>query len=294
MVRRPGWALPCSYNSLQLAVVFVVMPSHGPHRPNSSPLVGISLIIYRSLVHLVSSCKNLIFIYPLCSLQRYYMRWRARLEYRLPSDEDVMESPQHQSLHTDCEKGNTGLAPVRTSRKKFYLLLSGLIVAIVVALGMSTASSSFTGHLLNYRAAICLGVHFGLQKTNDIDHGIVKSLGSISGSSSNATGSATIADAPAINSNFADPCYIRQGDTYYAFATNKLAKPGQADQVNIQIATSKDFESWDLLNKDALPQVGNWSTGHFIWAPDVVQLVRSNIPTSVTKITDTIRMMDPL
>ena len=44
-------------------------------------------------------------------------------------------------------------------------------------------------------------------------------------------------------------------------------------QVNIQIAKSDDFETWDLLdNQDALPQVGNWSAGFQVWAPDVVQL----------------------
>ena len=45
-------------------------------------------------------------------------------------------------------------------------------------------------------------------------------------------------------------------------------------QINIQMAKSDDFETWTLLdNHDALPQVGNWSAGFQVWAPDVVQLL---------------------
>ena len=180
-----------------------------------------------------------------------------------------MDSPQH----PDCEKGTTGLASVKTSRKKFYLLLLlGVTLTIAAALGKFAVLHAPTR--TDSRLAIGLGVHYGLVKRDDTVRNAVKSSGATLGSgSSNSTSGATVGNAAAIDSNFADPCYIQEDDTYYAFATNKLVKPGQSGQVNIQIATSKDFKSWDLSDKDALPQVGNWSSGHFVWAPDVVKVV---------------------
>ena len=76
---------------------------------------------------------------------------------------------------------------------------------------------------------------------------------------------------PVVATNFADPAFIEVNGTYYAFATNKYVNP-HPDQVNIQIATSTDFSTWNLTGIDALPHVGNWSTGTYVWAPDVVQL----------------------
>lgn len=74
--------------------------------------------------------------------------------------------------------------------------------------------------------------------------------------------------APIFDSNFADPAFIQVGSEYYAFAT-------EGHGVHVPLATSPDFDTWTLKSGfDALPTVGNWSTGHSIWAPDVVQLVR--------------------
>jgi hypothetical protein len=77
---------------------------------------------------------------------------------------------------------------------------------------------------------------------------------------------------PAVNSNFADPCYIKEDGSHYAFATNKdkVNKPGQ---VHIQVSISSDFNVWSLTSHDALPHAGNWSTNAFVWSPDVVKLV---------------------
>ena len=80
-----------------------------------------------------------------------------------------------------------------------------------------------------------------------------------------------VLSGPAVDSNFADPAYIKLDDTYWAFATNKYVVH-QDGQINIQISKSTDFETWDLLDIDALPVVGDWSAGFQVWAPDVVQL----------------------
>lgn len=74
-----------------------------------------------------------------------------------------------------------------------------------------------------------------------------------------------------METNFADPALIEVDGIYYAFATNKYITP-LPGQINIQIAVSHDFSTWNLTDTDALPHAGNWTLGNHIWAPDVVQL----------------------
>ncbi|GKT58773.1 glycosyl hydrolase family 43 protein [Colletotrichum tofieldiae] len=71
---------------------------------------------------------------------------------------------------------------------------------------------------------------------------------------------------PKINADFPDPALI-QGDDglWYSFATNSNGN-------NIQVAKASQISgSWELLDNDALPQVG-WATGSNTWAPDVRKL----------------------
>ncbi len=76
-------------------------------------------------------------------------------------------------------------------------------------------------------------------------------------------------NGPVITANFPDPGFIYAQGTYYAFATNN-------GQQNVPLATSPDFNAWTLTGQDALPTVPSWSTGA-IWAPDVIELVRSRV-----------------
>lgn len=72
-------------------------------------------------------------------------------------------------------------------------------------------------------------------------------------------------------SNFPDPSILKVGSTWYAFATNAAAQ-----KINIQVATSPDFNTWTLHNGfDALPNVPSWvdQSSPNTWAPDVNQLV---------------------
>ena len=71
---------------------------------------------------------------------------------------------------------------------------------------------------------------------------------------------------PVIEDNFPDPCVIYSDGTWYAFSTNNGV-------YNIPVATSTDFETWTVLDQDALPDAGVWSGGTNVWAPDVIQLV---------------------
>lgn len=86
-------------------------------------------------------------------------------------------------------------------------------------------------------------------------------------------------NGPVITANFPDPSYINVGGVYYAFATNNGAQ-------NIQIATSPDFDTWTVTGADALPTLPSWATTGNVWAPDVVQVVRTTIISTIKRETD--------
>ncbi|KAE8360824.1 glycosyl hydrolase [Aspergillus caelatus] len=69
----------------------------------------------------------------------------------------------------------------------------------------------------------------------------------------------------AIDSDFPDPTFVQATDgTWYAFGTNGNGK-------RVQVASSVDFKSWTLLDKEALPTLANWETEIDHWAPDVIR-----------------------
>jgi beta-xylosidase len=73
----------------------------------------------------------------------------------------------------------------------------------------------------------------------------------------------------AIDGDFADPCVFQTDDGYYAFATS-------ANGVNVQIAKSPNFSSWELLSgSDAMPgPFPSWvASNPLVWAPDVIKRV---------------------
>ena len=77
---------------------------------------------------------------------------------------------------------------------------------------------------------------------------------------------------PYITSNFPDPAIIHVDGVSYAFATRDKNKPVET-RFHVQIATSTDNTTWTLLNQDAMPNLGAWSTGNSVWAPDVIRRV---------------------
>jgi hypothetical protein len=83
----------------------------------------------------------------------------------------------------------------------------------------------------------------------------------------------TSAYSPAIPQDFPDPSIINTLGSWYAFAT-------QSGNTHVQIAKSPDFNSWNVLGKDALPTLPSWvnpaSPG--IWAPDVIERVSRQRP----------------
>ncbi len=70
---------------------------------------------------------------------------------------------------------------------------------------------------------------------------------------------------PVIDQDFPDPFFLREGSTYYAFATN-------ADGKNIQSASSTDLAHWTPL-PDALPTLPAWAAKNasLTWAPSVLR-----------------------
>lgn len=74
-----------------------------------------------------------------------------------------------------------------------------------------------------------------------------------------------------INADFPDPSFVETPEgIWYAFGTNSKDK-------KVQVASSKDFETWTVLDIDALPNVAPWETEKDHWAPDVIRRVRPNV-----------------
>lgn len=84
--------------------------------------------------------------------------------------------------------------------------------------------------------------------------------------------------------DFADPSLLQAGTGWYAFATNNHKTLGNASAVgsgsliNVQVATSLDFNTWTVTGADALPVVGAWADpnaggqGAAVWAPKVIKI----------------------
>lgn len=65
--------------------------------------------------------------------------------------------------------------------------------------------------------------------------------------------------------DFADPFVLREGDTYYAFATGANGK-------HVQVGRSKDLAAWTAL-PDALPTLPSWAVRgeKLTWAPSALR-----------------------
>jgi len=70
---------------------------------------------------------------------------------------------------------------------------------------------------------------------------------------------------PVLAADFPDPFVLREGKTYYAFATNASGK-------NVRAAKSTDLASWTEL-PDALPILPSWAVANasLTWAPSVLK-----------------------
>jgi len=74
--------------------------------------------------------------------------------------------------------------------------------------------------------------------------------------------------APVHPGDFPDPSILHWNGTYYGFATQSFAVPGQT--INIQESTSPDGINWTPLpGRDALPTLGAWAKPGETWAPSV-------------------------
>jgi beta-xylosidase len=71
---------------------------------------------------------------------------------------------------------------------------------------------------------------------------------------------------PVLKENFADPFVLKEGNTYYVYATNSARR-------NISLARSTDLVKWEILG-DAMPALPKWAvlTGGFVWAPEVIKI----------------------
>ncbi len=77
---------------------------------------------------------------------------------------------------------------------------------------------------------------------------------------------------PVLRANFPDPFILEHEGRYLAYATN-------TDGANVQMASSTDLLSWQVLRNeqvpgrlhDAMPILPPWVTAGFTWAPEVLQ-----------------------
>lgn len=71
---------------------------------------------------------------------------------------------------------------------------------------------------------------------------------------------------PVIRADFPDPFLLEADGEFLAFATNARGGP------NVQMATSPDLRRWRRLSHDALPNLPDWATPGFTWAPEVLSV----------------------
>jgi beta-xylosidase len=81
--------------------------------------------------------------------------------------------------------------------------------------------------------------------------------------SSSPTGAAADGN-PVLDEDFPDPDILEVDGTYYAYATNSSTQ-------NVQVATSTDLTTWEVLDEDALPDLPSWVIPGKTWAPEVTQ-----------------------
>jgi len=86
------------------------------------------------------------------------------------------------------------------------------------------------------------------------------------GTASEAGGGEGTFTNPVLRGDFADPHVLKEGDTYYAYATNAASR-------NVQVASSTDLVKWTLL-PDAMPSLASWARpgGSLVWAPEVMKI----------------------
>lgn len=73
--------------------------------------------------------------------------------------------------------------------------------------------------------------------------------------------------SPSVSMDFPDPAIIKLDDGWYSFGTSSRGK-------NVQVARSTDFQKWDVIERDAMPNLPAWinTKAPLVWAPDVAQL----------------------
>ena len=171
--------------------------------------------------------------------------------------------------YRDSEKASFEKEPTKRRKSLWRWAVYAIVTVCLVALGKISIFPPLH-NIANKDPVIGLVLHFAIKK---------RGPPSVNTSRVSGTVFDTWVGGPVVATNFADPAFIEVDGIYYAFATNKYVNPNP-NQINIQVAVSNDFSKWNLTTIDALPYAGNWSTGSYVWAPDVVQLVRH--PFSIT------------
>src|SRR3569623_488024 len=80
-----------------------------------------------------------------------------------------------------------------------------------------------------------------------------------------------------LKTDFPDPTFLKAAEgIWYAFGSNGNGK-------RIQVARSADFNTWTLLDTEALTKLSTWETDKDHWAPSVVLRVSAQSAITIDK-----------
>lgn len=184
-----------------------------------------------------------------------------------------MKRPKHLQLSSSPSLFPS-VAPTSTHYHSFYRRLprfalrsfNSRLLAAMVAIPSALLASSIVSHIANV-GPLNAAVQF-------FDHAVRHVASPSLAARDDPISSFATVRGPVVDLNFPDPTIIYHNGTSYAFATNNRGVGGK--MINVQMATSTDNKTWTYLQgRDALPDVGTWATGGRVWAPDVVQVVRT-------------------
>lgn len=72
-----------------------------------------------------------------------------------------------------------------------------------------------------------------------------------------------------LREDFPDPFLLAVKGGYLAYATNSAER-----RINVQLATSPDLKTWQLVDRDAMPVLPPWARPGYTWAPEVLAVDR--------------------
>lgn len=170
----------------------------------------------------------------------------------------------------EAERARNVAAPVRRSLTACLLALLSLLTLVACDLGgqqTGTDATATTGvATAESTTTSTTPTAIGTTPTAVPEQTTVTEQPDATSTATGAGGGEGTFTNPVYRGDFADPHVLKEGDTYYAYATNAVGR-------NIQVASSPDLVKWTLLS-DAMPSLAPWARlgGSLVWAPEVIKI----------------------